>query len=57
MAAPVIRIDGRFDLILALDFIFTMAMSIFQAADVNSADTGNVYGAGAAAGIAIPLLK
>ena len=37
--------------------IFISGDSTFQAADVNSADTGNVYGAGAAAGIAIPLLK
>lgn len=31
--------------------------SAFQAADVNSTDTGNVYGAGASSGILIPLVK
>ncbi len=31
--------------------------SAFQAADVNSTDAGNVYGAGASAGILVPLVK
>ena len=48
--AMVVAADAGGDVFLSPD-------TIFQAADVNSADTGNVYGSSAAAGIAIPLLK